>query len=129
MAHRGVLSTAAAIYAVGVEQRTLPMLAVYLLCLGVTAVAPGTVLWSTVVANAVPVGTPCCVGWGGRGQARPVSHQVSVGPAPFTSTVPRGSNRNCPSAARTTASVTWTRPASPWLSIRLARFTVLPHRS
>src|SRR5215216_2559649 len=54
---------------------------------------------------------------------------VAIGPFPFSSLSPRGSTANPGPSAAATRSVTWISPGSPWDSIRLAVFTVSPHRS
>jgi hypothetical protein len=52
-----------------------------------------------------------------------------MGPLPFTWMTPRSRRSKACRRRQKARSVTWMHPGSPWDGIRLAVFTVSPHRS
>jgi hypothetical protein len=59
----------------------------------------------------------------------PTTCQVSTSPFPFTCTRPRGSTTNSSRTSSQVERVIWIEPGTPCDSMRLAMFTVSPHRS
>jgi len=59
----------------------------------------------------------------------PSNRKVSIGPFPLISTVPRVRSENDPASTDAARAVSWISPGRPCDSMRLAVFTVSPHRS
>src|SRR5262245_11712598 len=86
---------------------------------------PGTVTSSTTSCTSEQISLSLCRS-SVRARAR---YQVSIGPFPLTSIVPRRLQTNSSFNSSYVARVIWISPGVPWDSIRLAVFTASPQRS